>query len=530
MYPSISNGTSIVGGARTKAGAQCAIQVTLGGSADQQNAINAASWLLSIGDWHDKNVSGTMVVKGKRLQELVLGSKTETPTISITALTISDCKALTSILLSSISTLQGTLDLSSCENLRKVYADGTAISQIILPNGGGLEYVEYPASNAYLLLSNFPVLNSAGLVIADCAANITDFMVQECPNLNSLDVLYDIMEAQESQTAHTLKRVRAIGFTVAYNGTKGSKMLDYLAKLSDGTFVGLDSGGVAGSEAKPVIDGTLTMGCNVYEDSVSKLKAYFDRLVLNITGEYYIRFADSVIQALCASYYGDGTGCTKENVEAVTSIETGKFNANTTITSFDEFEKFINCTIINDATFKGCTALSSIKFPPNVSKIGAGAFNGCTALSSIDLSQITAVCELNGGCFFSSGIKELTIPGYFTFNANNFGGICGNCTALTKIIYGEGLTKYSGSNACTALKLIDLPSTMETIGGNLIHHCHNIEKIICRAATPPTFSSGYGWSNAAVKIYVPDSSVDSYKAATGWSAKASSIYPISEMV
>ena len=49
MYPAIANGTSIVQGARTKAGEVCRMTIDLGGSADQQNAIQAASWLLSIG-------------------------------------------------------------------------------------------------------------------------------------------------------------------------------------------------------------------------------------------------------------------------------------------------------------------------------------------------------------------------------------------------------------------------------------------------------------------------------------------------
>lgn len=48
MYPAIANGTSIVQGTRTKAGETCRITIDLGGSADQQNAIQAASWLLSI--------------------------------------------------------------------------------------------------------------------------------------------------------------------------------------------------------------------------------------------------------------------------------------------------------------------------------------------------------------------------------------------------------------------------------------------------------------------------------------------------
>lgn len=175
MYPAIANGTSIVQGSRTKAGEICKIIIDLGGSADQQNAIQAASWLLSIGDWHLKNVSGTMVVRGKRLTELTLGSKSENVIISITGLTLAGCGSLQTILLSNITTLQGTLDLSNCINIREVYADGTNLSQIKVPDGGGLEVIEYPANNKYISFRNFPVLTTEGLRIGQCAVSITDF-------------------------------------------------------------------------------------------------------------------------------------------------------------------------------------------------------------------------------------------------------------------------------------------------------------------------------------------------------------------
>ena len=156
MYPAIANGTSIVQGARTKAGEVCRMTIDLGGSADQQNAIQAASWLLSIGDWHRKNVSGTMVVRGRRLTELILGSKTENVIITITGLTLADCGSLQKVLLSNIATLQGTLDLSACQNIREIYADGTGLSQIKVPEGGSLEVIEYPANNKYIGFRNFP--------------------------------------------------------------------------------------------------------------------------------------------------------------------------------------------------------------------------------------------------------------------------------------------------------------------------------------------------------------------------------------
>ena len=42
----LANGTSIIKGARTKAGEVCVMEIELSGSGDQQNAIQGASYLM----------------------------------------------------------------------------------------------------------------------------------------------------------------------------------------------------------------------------------------------------------------------------------------------------------------------------------------------------------------------------------------------------------------------------------------------------------------------------------------------------
>ncbi|MEI3419939.1 MAG: hypothetical protein V8R91_02110 [Butyricimonas faecihominis] len=95
-----------------------------------------------IGDWYDKNVQGSMVIQGRMLREIRLGSKTENIVISITSLTISNCASLQKLVLSNIATLSGTLNLTSCTHLQEVYADGTSLSQMKLPTGGSMRVIE----------------------------------------------------------------------------------------------------------------------------------------------------------------------------------------------------------------------------------------------------------------------------------------------------------------------------------------------------------------------------------------------------
>lgn len=471
MYPSITNGTSIVAGPRTKAGEVCKMTIDLGGSSDQQNAINGASWLRSIGDWHKKNVSGTMTVRGKRLQELILGSKTENVIISITALTIADCKAMKRILLSNIFTLQGVLDLRACLNMRKVYADGTSLSQIKLPEGGALDYVEYPATNMYLLLKNFPVLTAEGLIIDQCAENITDYMIQECPNLNSMEILVQIMMAQKDQAEHHLKRVRAVGFVANFTDN-GTEVLDFLANLSDGSYEGLNSDGIAGDETKPVLDGTINVKANVYEDSVNLLKAYFDRLTLHVIGEFYVRFQDSeVFKLVMDNWFSNRKGVTKTDLSTITNF--GQvFKNNTSIKYFNEAQYTSLANLDSNSVFEGCGNLKEMTLPPTlVSMRTNSTFNYCV----MDKLEI-----LNG-----DGSKGLILSGD---------------------PIATGIT----------LKKLILPERTILLN-NYWARGNAIDEIYLYAKTPPTLNIAYGDSLGNKVLYVPCESLSAYEIATNYS-------------
>ena len=501
MYPAIANGTSIVQGSRTKAGEICKIIIDLGGSADQQNAIQAASWLLSIGDWHLKNVSGTMVVRGKRLTELTLGSKSENVIISITGLTLAGCGSLQTILLSNITTLQGTLDLSNCINIREVYADGTNLSQIKVPDGGGLEVIEYPANNKYISFRNFPVLTTEGLRIGQCAVSITDFWIENCPLLKPMKLLSDIIEAQQEQgNNHALKHIRAIGFEEEYYTADA---LDMLAKLADGTYEGLSAEGLAGEDPIPVLNGKITVHSKYYQDSVEELRKIFTKLNLILIGGPALRFADpEVFRVLLEATVGidkssrmvdyDNDGMlTEEELAAVTTLShrrddvysmfvEGYNLGNELIETFDEFRYFTGLTSINGSAFTWCKSLRRISLPPNIVEIKSSAF-GATAIEKL---------VINEGC-----------------------KICGN-----------GF--ISLNKKC---KLIDFPSTIISIGLRPTNNGGDKLVVICRALVPPVFEGAWSYVEAGrpIAIYVPDASMLAYKSATGWSESANLIQALS---
>ena len=512
MYPCVANGTSIVRGERTKAGEVCQITVSLGGSADQQNHIKGAHYLQSIGGWWNKNVTGAMIVVGRMLRELRIGHETEDIVISIDTLTVKDTPSLQLLDVRRVSTLAGVLDLSACTHLRYAYAGGTSVTQIALPGGGPLQHIEYSSLNQYLILRNFPLLKSEGVVITECLPVISDFLIENCSGLNPIDLLRSILTAQASQTVHSLKRVRAVGFNETYD-TDGSAVLDDLAKLADGSYVGLDSSGLAGSDPYPVLDGELTINTFCYEDSVLALRQIFTRLTINISGGFYIRFADpEVLRILMSKGVGDGIGITTEAASKVTDIQTW-FTKNTAITSFNELQKFSSLVQIGSFStqniyrdgFNSCENLESIVLPEYVETIGHFAFENCYKLS-MDLPQ--SIKSLGAGSFARMGRDNedgfvVNLPNlekitprtvdplnrtYYTFMNSGVTRIesLGKVTELLSQGYNENGEYFAMFSYCDKLTYANI-SNVKSIEQFTFYRCPNLEKVV----SPSLQSIGY---------------------------------------
>ena len=521
MYPAIANGTSII-----RAGETCSMVIELSGTGDQQNAIQGASYLQDIGDWYDKNVQGSMVIQGRMLREIRLGSKTGHIVISITSLTISNCTSLQKLVLSNIATLSGRLNLTSCTHLQEVYADGTSLSQMKLPTGGSMRVIEFSPRNQYLSLSNYPLLPTEGVRMDQCKHIITDFFVEDCPLLHPVELLVEVMEAQKQQgTEHALKRVRVVGFNETYNS---SDILDKLASLADGSYEGLSSEGIAGEDPVPVLDGTLNIHADAYEDSINALRSKFNRLVLNITGNYYVRFKDPEFHRLVVKRWStDGVGVTRKQLAAVTDFPNDYFKDNKEITDLSDFaNNFVNVNLFKQRTFENCTGLKTISLPSEKIDTSAIAIFGHTSLdeNGIDLSCLTT---LGFGIFRDCRFVHVFIPNTLLLDMDYSQQWQDNLRLLTMELE-EGLSVVPNSlcSGCRLLTTIIFPSTITTIGGSVVHGCNNLKNFICKPITPPALVSDLGYIYTDFNIYVPDESVEIYKIA--WTKYESKIKPMSQ--
>ena len=97
--------------------------------------------------------------------------------------------------------------------------------------------------------------------------------------------------------------------------------------------------------------------------------------------------------------------------EALTRADGDKVSvfAGTDIERFDEIIYFTGLTKIEDGAFAGCTQLTFITIPENITEIGANAFRGCTGLLSITI-EATTPPTIGEGAFADTNDCPIIVP------------------------------------------------------------------------------------------------------------------------
>lgn len=145
--------------------------------------------------------------------------------------------------------------------------------------------------------------------------------------------------------------------------------------------------------------------------------------------------------------------------------------------------------------------------------------------------------EISGGSSYfqnMTSLLEITFP--CTLDKRLDRAMLQGCTALKRVIIMEGTTSIGGQffYNCTSLQYIELPSTLTTFRGfsgstyNTFYKVPAGCSVIVKPTTPPSAPSNNVFNQSNCIFYVPNNSVDAYKATTGWSSIAARIFPLSE--
>ena len=175
-------------------------------------------------------------------------------------------------------------------------------------------------------------------------------------------------------------------------------------------------------------------------------------------------------------------------------------------------------TVVPFGFAMGCTSLENVSDLSKVTTVYYMAFRGTSSLSiHLRLPVCTKILAdtANGkdGVFAKSGILSLDAPMLLEIGKNIYAG--GSVGAFQE---------------CANLSLVKLRD-VTSIGMNAFYKCSNLTRVVIDNTTPPTLSTNsFAQANANLTFYVPDSAVDTYKEATGWTTYASRIKPLSEYV
>ena len=139
-------------------------------------------------------------------------------------------------------------------------------------------------------------------------------------------------------------------------------------------------------------------------------------------------------------------------------------------------------TNLPEATFSGCTALTTVTFPETLETISKQAFMGCTALYTIEIPA--KVKEIGTGAFenctglttvtFATG-SQLTTLGTTSAAADN---IFKNTTSLETVVLPSDIIAIGGHVfENSGVKEIELPASLTTIGDYAFNNCDRLGNI-----------------------------------------------------
>lgn len=303
---------------------------------------------------------------------------------------------------------------------------------------------------------------------------------------------------------------------------KGAKGDSKLAKVIDGSITSLEAKDLAGVTAIRDYAFCYWTGEHIeIPSTVKKVGKYAFQYCSNMQSDIELRAVENV-----GEYAFENSGI-KSLVLGANAKTYGNF-------AFANCSNLKSITLENGATlgnyiFERCTALESIELPPSANDIKLRAFYCCTNLKKVVLPEtLTWIdkyafqnCDLSEGVIFKGNGTR------FTINSEAF-----HATKLREVDFPNGLVRLYNHTfyKCTELKRVYLPSSTAQLDGKNFDGCTALENLTVNRTTPPALLQTLGVIPATAIIYVPYNSVDTYKAATNWSAYADQIQPILDVI
>lgn len=297
MYIDVLFGATYRTQVRAEAGKQYDISCPFTTMDDTAVLIYCSSLIQSMGDISACYIHDNDFSKASKLKELIIGNATEGYQNSfLTNLGIGNNTLLEKLDIQNTPNLAQSLNLSSCGNLRELYAYGSGLTGVEFADGGMIEIAELPAVNA-LTMKNLIYLATFNVTSFN---NLTTLIVENCNTVDLQSIL---------NIAPNINRVRIVGIDWSLEDTS---LLEDIYKMS-----GIDKNGynitqsvLAGKVHVPVIRQQQLYD---YQDAWPDLTITFDTMI----EQFAVTFVNDDGTVLDVQYVDKGS----DAVDPVTRAE-----------------------------------------------------------------------------------------------------------------------------------------------------------------------------------------------------------------
>ncbi|MBR4881359.1 MAG: leucine-rich repeat domain-containing protein, partial [Clostridia bacterium] len=132
---------------------------------------------------------------------------------------------------------------------------------------------------------------------------------------------------------------------------------------------------------------------------------------------------------------------------------------------------------ISNFAFRGCSSLTRIDIPDEITRIGFATFENCSTLTIVNISNASMLNSIGGYAFYGcSSLESINIPDGITYiSEHTFSG----CSSIKHVNIPDNVTSI-GDRAfsdCSSLTSIDIPDRVTYIGISAFWSCSSLTSI-----------------------------------------------------